>query len=101
VYHSSGRGNNWAMGYEDAPLNGERLSDLAMERFRHEVERSDYFKGVVMMHSLAGGTGSGLGSRLVEILRTEYPTSFITAVSVYPNKSKRYYSGWGNSFVEF
>ena len=86
--HPSGRGNNWAMGYEDAPLNGERLGDKTLEIYRREVERADYYKGVVLVHSLAGGTGSGLGSRLIESLRDEYPTNFITTISVYPNKSK-------------
>jgi hypothetical protein len=57
-----------------------------MERFRHEVERSDYFKGAVLMHSLAGGTGSGLGSRLLESIRTDYPNAFLTTVSIFPNK---------------
>jgi len=86
VCHPSGRGNNWAMGYDDPQVNGEKLGDRAMEIFRREVERSDYFAGAVLTHSLAGGTGSGLGSRLLENLRTEYPTSFLTTLSVYPNR---------------
>ena len=27
-----------------------------------------------MLHSIAGGTGSGLGSRLMELFKEQYPT---------------------------
>jgi len=37
-----------------------------------QSERVDRFEGVLLVHSLGGGTGSGLGSRLLEELREEY-----------------------------
>jgi hypothetical protein len=36
---------------------------------RKEIEKTDYFIGINMLSSIAGGTGSGLGSRLIEELR--------------------------------
>jgi len=39
---------------------------------------------VVLLHSLAGGSGSGLGSRLLEHLRDAYGKRYILAASVAP-----------------
>jgi tubulin delta len=36
---------------------------------RKEIEKIDYFIGINMISSLGGGTGSGLGSRLIEEFR--------------------------------
>jgi tubulin epsilon len=38
-----------------------------------------------MMHSLGGGTGSGLGSYILELLHDEYPEIFRFTVSVLPS----------------
>ena len=38
----------------------------------------------MLMHSLSGGTGSGLGTRLAEELRDLYPTHFLTSYPVAP-----------------
>lgn len=40
-----------------------------MEGMRKEAERSSWLNSVVMTHSLAGGTGSGLGSGLLQVSR--------------------------------
>ncbi|PAA56069.1 hypothetical protein BOX15_Mlig023198g1, partial [Macrostomum lignano] len=64
-----GRGNNWAYGYSasgDEALCAERLVDDCIRRVG---EQCDYFSGVLLAHSLAGGTGSGLGTRLAECVR--------------------------------
>lgn len=39
----------------------------------------------MMMHSIAGGTGSGLGSFLLEALNDRYPKKLIQTYSVFPN----------------
>ena len=38
-----------------------------------------------MAHSLGGGTGSGLGSLLIEKIREVYPNRIMTAFSVFPS----------------
>jgi hypothetical protein len=86
VKSSSGRGNNWATGYADRPERDESLSVRTMELLRREVENCDYYKGCVLVHSLAGGTGSGLGSKLLELIRDEYSVCFISTVSVLPSE---------------
>ena len=40
-----------------------------------------------MVHSLTGGTGSGLGSRLVERIRDTYPLAHVMSVAVSPHSS--------------
>jgi tubulin gamma len=39
----------------------------------------------MMLHSIAGGTGSGLGSYLLEALNDRYPKKLIQTYSVFPN----------------
>lgn len=42
----------------------------------------------MMMHSIAGGTGSGLGSFLLERLSDAYPKKLIQTYSVFPNSEE-------------
>lgn len=39
----------------------------------------------MLLHSIAGGTGSGLGSFLLERLNDRYPKKLIQTYSVFPN----------------
>jgi hypothetical protein len=119
-YEQSGRGNNWAMGYnlqthqrnvlpsksDTASLVGvattrtakhklrlaaaateskRELVELVMESLRREIEAVDAYRGTMLMHSLGGGTGAGLGCRLLETIRDTYPQSYLGAVSVAPS----------------
>ena len=51
---------------------------------RQECEECDGAPDFLLLHSLGGGSGSGLGSRLMEGLREEYPLNHIATVSVAP-----------------
>lgn len=42
-------------------------------------------KGFMLLHSIAGGTGSGLGSFLLERLNDRYPKKLIQTYSVFPD----------------
>ena len=57
-----GRGNNWAFGYSKQ----DGLETLVLDALRREAETCDFYQGSFMLHSVGGGTGSGLGSRLAE-----------------------------------
>ena len=52
-----------------------------------EADGSDSLEGFVMTHSVAGGTGSGLGSFLLEAMNDRYPKKLIQTYSVFPNKN--------------
>ncbi|KAJ3013861.1 hypothetical protein HKX48_005489 [Thoreauomyces humboldtii] len=76
---SSGRGNNWAHGYWDVSHLESILSTV-----RKQTEAADNHDGFMMLHSIAGGTGSGLGSRVAEELRDQYPKNYLTTFAVTP-----------------
>ena len=69
-----GSGNNWAHGYH---VHGSKTREPVIDMVRREVEKCDYFGGFLTLQSLAGGTGSGVGARLVEALRQEFGHSLI------------------------
>ena len=50
-----------------------------------EADGSDSLEGFVMTHSIAGGTGSGFGSFLLEAMNDRYPKKLIQTYSVFPN----------------
>ena len=50
-----------------------------------EADGSDSLEGFIMTHSTAGGTGSGLGSYLLERLNDRYPKKLIQTYSVFPS----------------
>ncbi|GAX78151.1 hypothetical protein CEUSTIGMA_g5593.t1 [Chlamydomonas eustigma] len=60
------------------------ILEQVVEGIRKECEECDGAADFLMLHSLGGGSGSGLGSRLLEHLREEYPLHNIATVSVAP-----------------
>lgn len=53
-----------------------------------EADNSDSLEGFMLLHSIAGGTGSGLGSFLLERLNDRYPKKLIQTYSVFPNSQE-------------
>ncbi|KAI5479362.1 hypothetical protein MNV49_003696 [Pseudohyphozyma bogoriensis] len=78
-----GAGNNWAKGY----AAGERVYEDVMEMIDREAEGSDSLEGFLLLHSIAGGTGSGLGSYLLERLSDRYPKKLTQTYSVFPDST--------------
>eukprot|EP00736_Rhodelphis_marinus_P007840 Rmarinus@m.10790 len=76
--HGGGAGNNWASGYAQAETHEEEI----MEIIDREADGSDSLEGFVVCHSIAGGTGSGMGSYLLERLIDRYPKKLIQTYSV-------------------
>ncbi|CAG9320776.1 unnamed protein product [Blepharisma stoltei] len=77
-----GAGNNWASGFSQA----ERVNDEIMDMIDREADGSDSLEGFVLLHSIAGGTGSGMGSYLLERLNDRFPKKLIQTYSVFPNQ---------------
>ncbi|KAI9504330.1 gamma-tubulin [Coemansia spiralis] len=77
----SGAGNNWASGYSQ----GEKIYEDILEMLDREADNSDSLEGFNLLHSIAGGTGSGLGSFLLERLSDRYPKKLLQTYSVFPN----------------
>jgi tubulin gamma len=95
-----GAGNNWAQGYSA----GEKVYDDLMEMLDREADGSESLEvslshyalgieliadgqGFMLLHSIAGGTGSGLGSFLLERLNDRFPKKLIQTYSVFPEAS--------------
>uniref|UniRef100_A0A6Q2X787 Tubulin delta chain n=1 Tax=Esox lucius TaxID=8010 RepID=A0A6Q2X787_ESOLU len=76
-----GSGNNWANGY---CVHGPRHEELVVDLVRKEVERCDRLAGIIAMMSVAGGTGSGVGTYATQCLRDAYPNSFILNHLTWP-----------------
>ena len=68
-----GAGNNWASGYDQA----SKVHDTLMDMIDREADGSDSLEGFVLCHSIAGGTGSGMGSYLLEQLNDHFPKKLI------------------------
>ncbi|CAH8830236.1 unnamed protein product [Trichobilharzia szidati] len=79
--HGGGAGNNWAAGF----TQGEKLEEEVFDIIDREAEGSDSLEGFVMTHSIAGGTGSGMGSFILERLNSHFPKKLIQTYSVFPN----------------
>lgn len=69
AYRHGGAGNNWALGY--SMLSGEFVT-TSIDLARREIEKCDCNPLLFSIHSMAGGTGSGLGSRMTELLHDEF-----------------------------
>lgn len=76
-----GSGNNWADGYLN---HAPRAMSAILDMVRRQTERCDYLDGFLLLMSVAGGTGSGVGARLTEYLRDEYPYAVLVNPIVWP-----------------
>lgn len=80
-----GAGNIWAVGYTSATQKYEQMIDM----IDREADNSDSLEGFQLTHSIAGGTGSGFGSYMLEQLTDRYPKKIIQTYSVFPNDNER------------
>jgi hypothetical protein len=114
VRDTDGRGNNWAMGFssnttpsissstntrtaaapafsaynlEQSQSSTNNLLETAATSLRTQLEATDRLSTIFLTHSLAGGTGSGFGSALLQHIRDEYPKIFLASLSIAGFKS--------------
>ncbi|KAJ5167066.1 uncharacterized protein N7482_005847 [Penicillium canariense] len=76
-----GAGNNWGAGY----AAGEGVQEEIFDMIDREADGSDSLEGFMLLHSIAGGTGSGLGSFLLERMNDRFPKKLIQTYSVFPD----------------
>jgi len=75
-------GNNWAKGHY---TEGAELVEQCLDVIRKETEACDAPQGFQIMHSLGGGTGSGMGTLVLLKIRDAYPDRITTTYSIYPS----------------
>ena len=61
--------------------------EAVIDRLRSEVEHCDHFGGLLLLQSLAGGTGAGLGSRVAEEMSMHFPSALQLSYAVWPYDS--------------
>ncbi|KAJ5682521.1 gamma-tubulin [Penicillium macrosclerotiorum] len=76
-----GAGNNWGAGY----AAGEGVQEEVFDMIDREADGSDSLEGFMLLHSIAGGTGSGLGSFILERMNDRFPKKLIQTYSVFPD----------------
>ena len=82
----SGAGNNWANGFYEY---SKTYSNIILEKVRKNLENCDSPQCFMLMHSIGGGTGSGLGSNIIKLLGEEYSDIFKFTISVFPSVEKQ------------
>eukprot|EP00927_Polykrikos_kofoidii_P061490 TRINITY_DN56326_c0_g1_i1.p1 TRINITY_DN56326_c0_g1~~TRINITY_DN56326_c0_g1_i1.p1 ORF type:complete len:501 (+),score=93.90 TRINITY_DN56326_c0_g1_i1:168-1670(+) len=84
VCRQGGAGNNWAHGFH---MYGPAVAEKVLDATRRQVERCDQMDGFLVFQSVAGGTGSGLGSHALQLLRDAFPAAPLVTVCVWPFES--------------
>jgi len=74
--------NNYARGHYTI---GKDLVDLGLDRIRRLADACSGLQGFLVFHAVGGGTGSGLGSLLLERLSVEYGKKSKLGFTVYPS----------------
>ncbi|XP_034756891.1 tubulin epsilon chain [Etheostoma cragini] len=78
----SGSGNNWAVGHM---TYGSAYREQIVDRLRKAAEHCDCLQCFFLIHSMGGGTGSGLGTRVLSLLEEEFPEVCRIVTSIYPS----------------
>ena len=65
---------------------GREHIDETMDKIRKQMEQCSEVQGFVVYHSMAGGTGSGFTSLLLQEMYTEYKKATKMSISVFPSQ---------------
>ena len=86
ITNSSGRGNNWALGhslkYKEFKTE-KNINEISYDYLRKFLEKCDFIDKIILIHSLNGGTGSGVGSRMIEMIKDDYNKMKIISCPIF------------------
>lgn len=82
INKQEGSGNNWANGFFH---HGPSIESNIIETISNYSEKLDYLDSIILINSLAGGTGSGLGSYVNIIVKDYFNTSNLINFSIWPH----------------
>jgi hypothetical protein len=68
---------------------GKEIVDLALDRIRKLADNCTGLQGFLVFNAVGGGTGSGLGSLLLERLSVDYGKKSKLGFTVYPSPQVR------------
>jgi tubulin alpha len=66
--------SNYATGFYGL---GRKLSSAVMDQLSHLAEDCSSLQGIILFRSIGGGTGSGMGSRIIKNIKNTYPSKTI------------------------
>ena len=84
IHKQSGSGNNWANGFF---YHGPSVEKAFVETLSKFSEKFDSLDSCIIINSLAGGTGSGLGSYLAVLMKDYFPEINLLNIAIWPNDS--------------
>ena len=64
---------------------GKEIVNISLDRINHFLECCDSPQGFLIFNSISGGTGSGLGSLLLEEISNNFPKKNKFCFSIYPS----------------
>lgn len=64
---------------------GKEIVDLALDRIRKLADMCTGLQGFMVYHAVGGGTGSGLGSLLLERLSVDYGKKSKLSMCIFPS----------------
>ncbi|CAI2726719.1 unnamed protein product [Schistosoma spindalis] len=76
-----GSGNNWAYGYF---VHGSEFEDQIQCLIQNQLENCDSLDGILVTMSLAGGTGSGVGTKILTHLSDIIPKACVLSQLIWP-----------------
>lgn len=96
VTRDEGSANNWAFGFYSQ--GSSRREDI-VDSLRHESESCGTVGAFHVVHSIAGGTGSGVGCLVADIVREEFPRALLIHSVVWPFSTGEVVTQWYNSVM--
>lgn len=66
--------NNYAAGFHGV---GKKLSSEVMDQVARLAEDCNSLQGIAVFRSISGGTGSGMGSKIIDNIKNAYPSKTI------------------------
>ncbi|KAG5490654.1 hypothetical protein JKF63_00776 [Porcisia hertigi] len=94
VTRGEGSGNNWAFGYHQ---QGQSRRDAIVECLRRESEQHGTAVSTFhVLHSIAGGTGSGVSCLVAEEIKTMFPRTTLLHSVVWPFRCGEVVTQWYN-----
>ncbi|VAH88268.1 unnamed protein product [Triticum turgidum subsp. durum] len=82
ISHNEDAANNFARGHYTV---GREVVDLCLDRIRKLADNCTGLQGFLVFNAVGGGTGSGLGSLLLERLSVDYGRKSKLGFTIYPS----------------
>ncbi|KAG1663979.1 Tubulin delta chain [Nymphon striatum] len=79
--NTKGSANNWANGF---CIQGPLACEEVLNAIQNQAEKCDVLSGFLIPMSIAGGTGSGLGSFITEKIKDHFSKKFVMNQVVFP-----------------